>query len=288
MIITNKYNLPQAYVDAVNENHKPVDKHYSVTTLLKPVCEILLNRRHYNEIEQDISDMVWLIFGSAVHKIVEDADKTGFAEIKLELPVRDGYTLTGICDLYNEELMTVEDHKTSSVYKVLNKDFDDYKKQGLMYALMLREKGHYVKKLRFHILMKDWSHKDYRLAMLKNDFYPEHPIWTWEYEISEMDIDYIKKFINDKFDELILFEKVCDNDLPTCSMLERWNDGDKYALIKDGSKRATKLYENENEAKANCINGYHIELRKGEDKKCNDYCLCNKFCKYYKELKNDN
>lgn len=107
MQITNNYNLPRALIDAIEENHTPIDKHYSVTTLLKPVREILLNRRHYNEIKQDVSDMVWLIFGSAVHKIIEEADKTGFAEYKLEELVLDNYYLTGICDLYDEANMCV-------------------------------------------------------------------------------------------------------------------------------------------------------------------------------------
>ena len=285
MLITNKFNLPQAYVDAVKETHPVVDKHYSVTSLLHPIREILLKRRHYDEIEQDVSDMVWLLFGSAVHKIVEEADKTGYAEYKLEWPIIEDYILTGICDLYNEELFAVEDHKTSSVVKVIKQEFDEYKHQGLCYAWMLRKLGHHVARLRFHILMKDWSARDYRNRGDK--FYPEHPIWTWEYEITENDYIYIENYIKEKFKELIKYENVPDDELPLCSLEERWNPGDKYAVYRQGAKRALKVCESKEEAdeiiKNELAGSGIIETRKGEDKKCKDYCLVCKFCKYWKE-----
>ena len=284
MIITNKFNLPKAYVDAVKDNHVIVDKRYSVTTLLDPIREILLKRRHYDEIEQDVSDMVWLLFGSAVHKIIEESDKTGFAEYNLEWPIIEDYVLSGICDLYNEELFSVEDHKTASVYKIIKQDFEDWRKQGLMYAYILRKLGHHVGKLRFHALMKDWSHRDYRQAQFNHKFYPEHPIWTWEYEISESDMKEIEEFIFNKFNEIIKYEHVKDDELPICSMEDRWNDGDKFKVIKEGNKRAIKICESYEEAQQLAIaNNARVEKIKGEDKRCKDYCLVCKFCNYWKE-----
>ena len=288
MIVTNKHNLPNAYVEAVKDTHPIEEKHYSVTSLLDPIRELLLKRRHYDEIEQDVSDMVWLLFGSAVHKIIEEADKTGFAEYKLSRAIIDDYILTGICDLYNEELFSVEDHKTCSIYKVISKDFDDWQKQGLMYAWMLRKMGYYVGKLRFHALMKDWSAKDYRQAQYAGKFYPEHPIWTWEYNVAEFDMMYIEEYIKQKFEEIIKYESVSDDDLPVCSMEERWNNGDKYAVYKKaGDKRAIAIVDSEEEAHKiiteRCDGSGEIQVRKGEDRKCKDYCLVCKFCKYWRE-----
>ena len=73
MKITNKLNLPQPFVDAVTREYQYKDKQYSVTAILKDVREILLTRRHNDEIEQDVADMIWLIFGTAVHKVLEDS-----------------------------------------------------------------------------------------------------------------------------------------------------------------------------------------------------------------------
>lgn len=277
MIITNKYNLPSAFVKLAQDEHGFTEKHYSVTTLLQPIREIMLKRRFYNEIEEDVADRIWAVFGSAVHKVMEEADETGNAELKLEYEIRDGYYLTGICDLYNEETFTVEDYKTCSVNKVLKNDFDDWKKQGLMYVWLLRKRGKYVSKLRFHALMKDWSARDNRFKGEK--FYPDHPIWTWEFEITETDMQFIESFIYSKFEEIIKYES--SDDLPLCSMEERWNDGDKYAIKKVGAKRALKVFDTLTEAQLNA-SGLKIETRKGEDKKCIDYCRCCKFCDYWR------
>lgn len=282
MKITNKNNLPQAMVDAVSDSHKIVDKRYSVTTLLNPIREILLKRRHWDDIEQDVSDMIWLIFGSAVHKIMEESDKTGYSEFDLEQQITDDYVLSGICDLYNEQTFSLEDYKTASVYKVINGDFEDWKKQGLMYAWMLRKSGKFVSNLKFHALLKDYSAKDYRNRGDK--FYPEHAVWTWYYEITEDDMLQIEKFIFDKFEQIKKYESVSDDELPICSEEERWNPGDSYRVIKQGAKRALKVTKDRTEALilAN-ENGAVVETIKGEDRKCRDYCLCNKFCKHYKE-----
>jgi len=62
MIITNKHGLPQALVDVVaGRDYTPKPGHYTVTTLLKGIREIFLTRRHYHDIEVDVSDMIWSI-----------------------------------------------------------------------------------------------------------------------------------------------------------------------------------------------------------------------------------
>ena len=279
MIITNKFNLPSAFVNLAEDDHEFKEKEYSVTTLLQPIREIMLKRRFYNEIEEDVSDRIWAIFGTAIHKVLESADKTGNAEIDLRWEIVKGYYLTGRCDLYNEETFTIEDYKTCSVYKILQKDFEDWRKQGLMYAWLSRKLGKYVGKLRFHALMKDWSSKDYRHRGEK--WYPEHPIWTWQYEITENDMIEIEKFIRDKFDEIIKYESM--KDLPLCTNSERWNAGNKYAIKKIGQKKAIKIYDSVEEAELNVCEGLEIETRPGEDKKCLDYCRVCKFCDYWKE-----
>ena len=58
MKITNKMNLPQAFVEMAQSDYTPTPKQYSATALLKSIREVILERRHGNEIEQDVSDMV--------------------------------------------------------------------------------------------------------------------------------------------------------------------------------------------------------------------------------------
>lgn len=105
MVITNKYNLPQSIVDLVSGDQREVDwNSYSVTEILNPTREIILNRRHNKEIEQDVSSTTNLIFGTAVHNLIEKHDKTGMAELSLKYDLLNK-TLKGRCDLYDEKII---------------------------------------------------------------------------------------------------------------------------------------------------------------------------------------
>ena len=137
MGITNKLGLPQPFVEAVSKEYQYKEKQYSVTSLLKGTCQTILERRHSSEIEQDVSDMVWLIFGTAVHSILEKAQEseTQLKENWLCIDVGE-FKLSGIFDLYDEKTKTVTDYKTASVWKVIYNDWEDYRKQTLIYAWM--------------------------------------------------------------------------------------------------------------------------------------------------------
>ena len=291
MIITNKYNLPKALVDTIKNNQfAPTEKHYSVTTILSPTRSVLLTRRYFNEIEVDASRCINQLLGTATHSIIEKFDKTGFAEIYLKEEIFDGYYLTGKCDLYDEENFCLVDYKTATVWKIKFSDFEDWKKQGLMYAWLLRKKGKFVDKLKFYGLLKDWTAREKRLADLKGDFYPETQVYEWCYEISENDMIEIENFIKERFTELIENETISDNDLPDCGQIDTWYTGDKYAVYKsETAVKAARVLDSEQEAKdyiENKLNGIGIiRFRQGEYRKCQDYCDCCKYCKYYEERK---
>ena len=112
MKITNKNNLPSAFVNIANDERVYKDKRYSVTTILKPTRMILLEKRYADEIEQDVSDMIWSIWGTAVHYVLEQADNYNMTEKRFEEEVMEGYCLTGQIDLYNKDTFTIEDYKS--------------------------------------------------------------------------------------------------------------------------------------------------------------------------------
>ena len=84
---------------------------------------------------------------------------------------------------------------------------------------------------------------------------------------------------------MISYENIPDDDLPMCSEEDRWYTGDKFAVMKNGRKTALRVFDNEEEANTYMAEngGDYIEQRKGEDRKCKDYCLCCHFCKYWNE-----
>lgn len=287
MNITNNANLPMPFVRMAESDYEVKDKRYSVTTLLKPVREILLKRRYDKEIEQDCSDMIWLLFGKAVHSVLEQygTGENEFVEEKLTVLLENGYTISGIIDFYDMKRAEVVDYKTASVWKVIYKDFEDWRKQGLMYAWMLRKNGLACDKATFYAILKDHSVQKAKYE----DGYPKSPVYKVEFDITDADIAEIDKFIRDKIDELIKYESVPDGELPLCSAEDRWNDGDKFAVMRKGTKRAQRVLDSLEEATAYIAEkgGDYIETRKGVDKKCMDYCLCCTKCEYWKSLQKD-
>lgn len=284
MKITNRAGLPAPFVRMAESDYEAKPKRYSVTTLLKPVREILLKRRYDKEIEQDCSDMIWLLFGQAVHSILEKyADgESEFAEEFLTVKLENGYTISGIIDLYDMKRKAVVDYKTASAWKVIYKDFEDWRKQGLMYAWLLRKNGLPCEKIEFYAILKDHSKTD---AKFKPD-YPKTPVQKVEFAVTDESIAEIDKFINDKIAELAKYEEAPDSELPLCSAEDRWNSGDKFAVMKKGRKNALRVLDSMEEAEAwKAENGGdEIEVRKGTDKKCVDYCLCCTKCEYWQSL----
>lgn len=267
MLITNNSGLPRAFMKAIEDGIRvPEIGKYSVTEILKPIQEIVLSRDNFNRIEQDASEYVNLIIGTAVHDYLAQRDATGDAEVRLSAEIMPGYTLTGQYDLYDAETCVLGDYKTASVYKVINTDFDDYRKQGLMYAWLLAQSGKHVEKLRFYILLKDWSAADKE----RRDNYPSDPIYVWEYNVSVSDLIEIYEFITDRFKIL------ASNDVPQCTLAERWNAGDKFAAM--GKSRAIKICDTYDEA---IKLSPTVETRHGVDKKCSRYCTARDFCKQY-------
>jgi len=281
MRINNKLGLPKPFVSAVEREYQYKDKQYSVTTLLKDIREILLTRRHHNEIEQDVADMIWLILGTAVHKVLEDSqeDYAEFKEEHFAEEVENGYKLSGQADLFNIETQTVTDYKTCSVWKVINDDWEDYKKQLLMYAWAFKKMGFTVTKGEIVAVIKDHSKTKAKI----DKSYPQYPVTRKSFKFGDNDFEEIESFIKNKFKEIEKYESVPDNELPVCSLEARWNDGDKYAVKKKGNKKATRVYDNINDAKEHLKKDENMELeiRKGEDKKCLEYCSCCEFCDFW-------
>lgn len=282
MNLTNNMNLPQPFVDALTRDYEYKDKRYSVTSMLKGNKEILLTRRHFNEITEDVSDSIWLLFGTAVHRILEDAKeaKDELKETKIAYEFDNGYTLSGQQDLYSESLKRITDYKTGSVWKVIYNDWSDYRKQCLYYALLFRKIGFECDNAEIVMILKDWSKTKAKVE--RN--YPEHPVYIQHFDFTEDDFIEAEKEIMDKFSQLESLQNTSDDDIPECTKEERWATDDKYAVMKNSAKKALKLCNNKQEAEEYIASGKgdYIEFREGEDKKCMEYCSCKEYCSYWK------
>ncbi len=283
MIITNSLNLPKPFVSAVERDYRYKPKRYSVTAVMKGPREAILQRRHDNEIACDASEMIWAIFGTAVHSVLEQAEETEsqLKENKIVVEMPNGYELSGIFDLYDDSTGTVTDYKTASCWKVKFKEFDDWRRQVLCYCWMLRELGFGARRGEIVALLKDHSKTKAKIGE-----HPPTPVYRIAWDFTDEDFAEAGEWLRGRFEEIERCEQLADDELPVCSDEDRWHRPGKYAVMKKGRKSAVKLYDDESEAYDRARgegSGYYVEHRPGSDPKCEDYCSAAPFCNYYNE-----
>ena len=282
MIVSNRLNLPAAFVKAVSTTRHNEAGCFSATTLNKGAKEIILTDRHFDEITVDAADSVWAVWGTAVHALLESQPDNNFHEESFKVPVSNSF-VTGQVDSYDMENGVINDWKTASVWKVQFNDFKDWRAQGLTYAWLLQQSGLEVKKCRFVALLKDHS----KTKAKTDSSYPQSPVFIYEFDVTAADLEETAARILAKVQEIESAYKLDDDAIEPCSAEERWADGEKWAVMKNGRKTAVKVFDNQLDADAmagELGNSYYVEHRPAISRKCGEYCNCKDFCNFYKAM----
>ena len=285
MKVTNKLNLPAAFVNAVSVRRHNEPDCFSATTLNKGAKEIILTDRHFEEIEIDAADSVWAVWGTAVHALLESQPDNNFHEESFKVPVCNSF-VTGQVDSYDMEHATIFDWKTASVWKVQFADFGDWYKQGMTYAWLLKQSGLEVRHCVFIALLKDHS----KTKAKTDASYPQSPVFKYEFDVTDEELAQTEARIIAKVREIEEAYKQGDDDIEPCSADERWADNEKWAVMKNGRKTAVKLFDNSADADAmagEMGNAYYVEHRPAVSRKCGEYCACKDFCHFYKNMNKD-
>lgn len=276
MIITNKHGLPESVINALSRNYPPIKHRMSVTDLVNAPLIRQLKSKHWEELEEDASDRLWMLLGTSLHYILEQhSPDDAFEEEKLTATYGK-YTIVGKSDLYHNGVVT--DWKTTSVYSFLLGDKPEWIAQLNVYAYLWRYNGFPVTKLQVNAILRDWS----KGKTFKNDNYPKIPFM--QIDIPLWDIKVIEDYIAER---IALHEQI---PAPECTPEERWERPTTYAVMKEGRKSAIRVFDTELEAelelscqeeKSKKNDKFSIEVRKGENVRCENYCMVNKFCPYY-------
>ncbi|MDR0476166.1 MAG: PD-(D/E)XK nuclease family protein, partial [Treponema sp.] len=232
MRITNKMNLPEALVKAVTVRKHNDPGRLSATTLLNGTKQIILTDHHWDDLEEDVADLYYAISGSAVHSVLEkDEGADEFTEefISYEL---DGITVTGRIDNYNMRTGVIADWKNVKVFKIKIQNFEDWRKQGLIYAWLLRKNGFEVKTCRFIAFIKDHS----KWEAKRDSSYPKAPVYVKDFAVTEEGLEEIEAFMKGKIAEYKQHREMADDDIPPCTPEERWDRPTKYAVMKGNNK----------------------------------------------------
>ena len=286
MIITNKHNLPQTFVNIMKRpTYSKGKANISATELLNSPRIVQLRKLHEDKIETDVTEMVWSIFGTAIHGVLEHGkDENHLIEERLHANV-DGWSISGAIDLQivnRDGTVTINDYKTTGAWSVMNEKIE-WEQQLNIYAWLVEKvKGDTVSKLEIVAIIRDWSRRD---AALKPD-YPDAPIKVIPIQLWAMETR--EAFIRGKIKQHsnALFDLETGDELPPCTPNDMWEKPTTYAVKKTGNVKARNVCATEEEALAKVAEygkGYDIEVRPGERTRCANFCSVNAYCNQYKE-----
>jgi len=290
MKITNKYDLPDAFLNFARDDKYTKGKaDISVTTLIDAPRVRLMKTIYANKSETDVTDMIWPLFGTAVHHILESADETENVTVEERLYANAAnWVLSGALDhqeVLPDGTVQITDYKVTSAWSViLGKK--EWERQQNCYAWLVENsndgvnRGKTVSKIRICAILRDWQRR-------KAQFDPEYPqspvvvvelpLWTpeqrEEYIYERIDLHQEAQMNFDLYDQFAL-----------CSEEDQWAKPDAWAVKKKGQKRASKIYDNLKDAQGHVDEkiGLEVEHRKGEKTRCEgNYCGVAEFCEQY-------
>lgn len=294
-------------VDDTYSGKSESEKTISVTTLLKPIRQIILSQRASKSEPEDVIDNVAKATGTAIHAGIQNAwsdryaqnlQKLGYKQnfidrVKInpetvsesDIPVYIekrvekeilGWKVTGQFDMvFNGQLI---DFKTTSCMTwISGSKTEDYILQGSMYRWLNPE---IIKEdtIAINFLFKDWSasktmEKDYPPASI---FEHKYPLWDGPQTVS---------YIMDKLSRLDEYYNQEEANLPRCTSIEVGMTPSKWAYYANpDSKRATKVFDLLADATQEQVSRGKgiIKERKGCPRLCK-YCAGCILCSQYQE-----
>ena len=283
MKITNKYNLPDTILNVLDRpTYSKGKAHISATELLNSPRIVQLKRKYWEFIETDASEMIWALFGSAVHNILEHGNgENHIVEQRLGTDV-DGWRLSGAIDLQEEDEdgIGIKDYKVTGAWSVMNEKQDWHNQLNVYAYLVEKEAKKKVKSLQIVAIVRDWAARD-----TVKEGYPQSPIATIDIPLWPMAER--EQYIRDRvhLHSAAYFEMETNSELPLCSEEDMWEKPTSYAVIKVGGVRAKSVHKTLEEAQhaLNQVKGYNLEVRQGERTRCAKYCQVSEFCTQYKE-----
>lgn len=270
MPITNQHNLPYPIVKMLTRNDyvKEPDNVISVTTLLKSVRQIILERRMQSqpalETSYDVTSLAGTLLGNATHSYLEDTIKTTYDESYEYLRTLSSPATTDKPALFLEQRSYCEigqwkvggqfdmvynkavyDLKTTSVFRFCKPDTrSKYAKQLSMYRwlnpqIITKDIGYIV------AILKDWS-----ASQCYVQGYPQAQVTCTPIALENPET--VDRFVKQKLRTIELHLDTPEEELPLCSPEDLWQDSPvwKYYKNPENTQRSTANFTNPQEAYA--------------------------------------
>ena len=289
MKLTNKFNLPQTFVNVI---HRPTysrgNSEISVTEILSPPQLVQLRRRHAEDIEEDAADRVWSLFGSACHNILQHGKDDNHVVEERLFTTFEGWSISGQIDLQEiqpDGTVVISDYKVTSAWAVQQEKTEWVDQLNLYAWLVETTKSIPVSGLKIVGIVRDWNRRE---AALKES-YPQAPIVVldiplWDHDVREQ---FVRTRLN--LHNEANFAAV-SGQMPACTSDEMWEKPTTYAVMKEGGKRAKKVFMLQQEAEAFLAEQkgtHYVETREGGRIRCESFCQVAPFCDQWKNYRKE-
>ncbi len=282
-IYTNKYNLPAPFVKAVIDAGERDSSSWQISAseLSMPPYMRMMLKEHDKTITKDVSDGLKAFMGTVAHNVLERCappdclpEERLYADIKIDDRT---VKLSGQADLLHNN--TICDYKTCTVGAVKSPK-PEWVMQLNTYRWLFEQHGHEIKGMQVMAYMMDWS----KVRAMANPSYPQAGVTVLEIAKYDDIENWIKERIR-------LHEAADKGDFMPCTAGERWNNGDKWAVVRNGGSRAVKggIFYNEPDADNFCSglnpglsNSHIVQHRPGRELRCELFCDvgANGLCEY--------
>lgn len=286
-------------------------KCFSVTTLNKSPRQRILLARHSQEMTLDPMDMIWRMWGRAVHSILESFPEEGDM-----IEVRDGMVIGrafvhGQADRFVPRRGLLQDYKVTSAESALYESRVDYELQLNLLRVIFEDSGYKVDKLQNVFIYRNWKANKVKEGTL----YPIAPVAVVDIPIWPR--QKVLDLVEERVHRHVEAEGLSDSDLPHCTAEERWQSLPLHRAVKlnaDGSpqkvakfksrsmievddfiaqsteeEKANLLLKNSERAKPKptsevlaTVPKFIVQTLPSEPVKCR-YCEVRQFCSQYKE-----
>lgn len=179
--------------------------------------------------------------------------------------------------------MKITDWKVTSCYSFILGDKPEWEAQLNCYKYLYEQYGFTISKLQIVAILRDWS----QTRAARESDYPQSGIHVmnipiWSKEVAEA---YMRRRV--KRHQTV--RDCADNELPGCTSEERWTRPDSWAVMKDGNKKASRVFPLSIEAHhyistQDKKHRYSVIERPGESVRCERFCKALPWCNQGKAL----
>lgn len=178
-----------------------------------------------------------------------------------------------------KKIWALSDFKVTSTYSFQLGEKPDWERQLNILKYVFERNGHAIKKLEIVAILRDWSASKVGAGNYPNSpvVVVDVPIWT---------AAAAEAYITSRIALHQEAEGLPPQELPDCTPEERWERPTVYAVKKEGGKQAYRVFESRRGADVEAQKRMMIvEVRPGENVRCERFCRAKPWCEQYKKLK---